>query len=279
MSYANSVTSGSIACDEPGFRGRTHGVDPVTADVDPHRVECALFDLYCTLVDVQIDEDTPALWAGLSAALGATGASVDPIELRRRFQKILKEEAERGREGFIMESVFARVLASYETDADVARIGRLFRQLSLTALTLRPYVVPLFDALHRSDTRIGIVSNTEAVLTRYDLDRFPMLLAVGAIVLSSEVGVRKPDPHIFRVALDRLQSPPACAVFVGDSWSDDIVGARSIGMRAIYLDAHTIAGVESNGNGVLRAGPTLTSIISAFRAHGWTERAAASGAE
>jgi hypothetical protein len=58
-----------------------HGIDPVTADLDPHRVECALFDLYCMLVEVQIDEDTPALWAGLRAALGATGgASADPIE-------------------------------------------------------------------------------------------------------------------------------------------------------------------------------------------------------
>jgi putative hydrolase of the HAD superfamily len=251
----------------------------MSADVDPDRVECVLFDLYCTLVDVQIDEDTPALWAGLRAALEATEASADPIELRRRFQRILKEEAERGREGFIMESVFARFLASYEADADVARIGGLFRQLSLTTLTLRPYVVPLFDALRRSHTRIGIVSNTEAVLTRYDLDRFPTLLAVGAIVLSSEVGVRKPDPRIFRVALDRLQSQPACAVFVGDSWTDDIVGACSIGMRAIYLDAPTIAGVESSGNRVLRAAPTLASIIAALRVHGWTERAAASGAE
>jgi len=125
LSHGNSVTSGSIVCDETELRGCVHGMDPVTADVDPHGVEC-LFDLYCTLVDVQIDEDTPA----------------DPIELRRRFQRILKEKAERGREGFIMESVFAPVLGSYETDADVARIGRLFRQLSLTALTLRPYIVP-----------------------------------------------------------------------------------------------------------------------------------------
>ena len=89
-----------------------------------------------------------------------------------------------------MEPVFRRLLASYAIDEDIPRIGHVFRQLSLKALTLRSYVLPLFEALRRSDIRIGIVSNTEAVLTRYDLNCFPILLRVDSIVLSSAVGVR-----------------------------------------------------------------------------------------
>ena len=252
---------------------------PRRESVGPRPVDCVLFDLYCTLVDVQIDEDTPALWAGLGAALGSAALPADPLEVRRRFQTILNEEAERGREGFIMEPVFARLLACYPAGVNVARIGRVFRQFSLTTLTLRPYVGPLFDALHRFHTSIGIVSNTEAVLTRYDLDRFPTLLTADAIVLSSEIGVRKPDPRIFRAALGPLHSEPASAVFIGDSWTEDIAGARSVGMRAIYLDARMVAGVEGYGNGIVRAAPTLTSIMSALHAHGWTGCIATSGAE
>lgn len=158
----------------------------VTADFESGHIDCVLFDLYGTLVDIQVDEDSPALWAGSSAALKGSRESVGPVEMRSRFQSMLREESEGGREGFIMEPVFRGLLASLGASEDVGRIGRLFRQLSLKELTLRSYVVPLFEGLRRSGARIGIVSNTEAVLTRFDLDRFPILLMVDTIVLSSD---------------------------------------------------------------------------------------------
>ena len=52
---------------------------------------------------------------------------------------MLKEEGECGREDFIMEPVFQRQLPSLGASDGVGRIGRLFRQLSLKELTLRPY--------------------------------------------------------------------------------------------------------------------------------------------
>lgn len=235
-------------------------------------VDCVLFDLYGTLLDIRVDEDSAALWAGLTTALKTWGAIVGPGEVRSRFQSILKEEGERGREGFIMELVFRRLLGSLGAGEDVGRVGRLFRQLSLKELTLRPYVVPLLEALHRSGSKTGIVSNTEAVLTRFDLDRFPILLTVGAIVLSSEIGVRKPDPQMFQLALERLHAKPASAVLVGNDWAEDIAGARRMGLRAIYLDERACdrAPVVTNSDGaVLHAAPTLEAIVSALRKCGW----------
>ena len=54
---------------------------------------------------------------------------------------------------------------------DVSRIGKLFRELSLNEVCLRPYVQPLFDRLYSSGIKLAIVSNTEAVLTRFEPDR------------------------------------------------------------------------------------------------------------
>ena len=53
------------------------------------------------------------------------------------------------------------------------------------------------------------------------------------MLFSSEVGVRKPDPRIFRVMLERLGVEPAEGVFVGDRVLDDIGGANGVGMRAV----------------------------------------------
>jgi putative hydrolase of the HAD superfamily len=50
------------------------------------------------------------------------------------------------------------------------------------------------------------------------------------------VGVAKPDPAIFRLALDRLGVPASAAVMVGDVPSIDIDGARAAGVRAVLID-------------------------------------------
>ncbi|HEX7036549.1 MAG TPA: HAD family hydrolase, partial [Pseudomonadales bacterium] len=58
---------------------------------------------------------------------------------------------------------------------------------------------------------------------------------IDCVVVSEEVGVRKPDAEIFRIAADRLGIAPARSWFIGDNPTIDIVGARDAGFRAIWL--------------------------------------------
>jgi putative hydrolase of the HAD superfamily len=239
----------------------------------PGRLTTVLFDLYGTTIDIHVDEDSPRLWEGLAAALGETGVAVEPSEVRRRFHTLLHEEAERGREGLLMEPVFRRLMASLSADEDVGRIGKLFRELSLKEVRLRPYVEPLFDRLHRSGVKLGIVSNTEAVLTRFELDRYPILQTAHSIVLSSEVGLQKPDPQIFRLALDRIGGEPATTVFIGNDWTADVLGAQRVGLTAIYVNDQAVEDVRvtSGASNVIEVAPTLAAIVSALRMWGWQE--------
>ena len=70
-------------------------------------------------------------------------------------------------------------------------------------------------------------------LTRLGLgDLFP----VHAVIVSSDVGVAKPDPAIFELALDRLGYLAEETVFVGDSWQADMVGAMNAGLHAIWFN-------------------------------------------
>ncbi len=64
------------------------------------------------------------------------------------------------------------------------------------------------------------------------------------MVISDEVGMKKPDPRIFRMALERLEVGAEEAVFVGDNLELDIAGARGVGMRAVWLNPDGKEGVE-----------------------------------
>jgi len=92
---------------------------------------------------------------------------------------------------------------------------------------------PMLEALSNR-CRLGIVSNFYG-----NLDAVCRSLGLGSIfsvlVDSQCAGVEKPDPAIFRVALDALCSTPERAVFVGDSLRRDREGARRTGMRFIWL--------------------------------------------
>ena len=56
------------------------------------------------------------------------------------------------------------------------------------------------------------------------------------VVDSHVVGVEKPDPKIFSIAMERIGSQPDETIYVGDVYAIDILGARSAGMEAILVD-------------------------------------------
>jgi HAD superfamily hydrolase (TIGR01549 family) len=59
---------------------------------------------------------------------------------------------------------------------------------------------------------------------------------IDVLVVSEEVGVSKPDARIFEIALERAGAGPQEAVMIGDSWANDVEGARSAGIRAVWFN-------------------------------------------
>jgi putative hydrolase of the HAD superfamily len=93
--------------------------------------------------------------------------------------------------------------------------------------------LPVLEELRRHGLKIGLVSNGQR-----DLDEFAAhhALDVDAMIGSKAHGRTKPHPSIFVAALRALGATPAETAMVGDSFEDDIEGARALGMRAILLD-------------------------------------------
>jgi putative hydrolase of the HAD superfamily len=98
-----------------------------------------------------------------------------------------------------------------------------------------PDVKPCLDDL-RADYRLGLVTNGPCDLQCAKLDGSGLRSYFGAVAISREVGVKKPDPRIFARALAQLGVAATYAAFVGDTPKTDIVGAHAAGMRVIWLN-------------------------------------------
>ena len=107
----------------------------------------------------------------------------------------------------------------------------------LAAIRFRAYpeVPDVLARLRARGARLAVVSNWDVSLHDV-LERTGLRPLVDAVVISAELGVAKPDPAIFRAALDRLGVAPDGAVHVGDSLEHDVAGARAAGLEAVLVN-------------------------------------------
>jgi putative hydrolase of the HAD superfamily len=127
-------------------------------------------------------------------------------------------------------------LAGVETaPRDLTETALGYRAAYVAARVPVDGAVALLAAL-KPRVRIGIVSNNMLEEQREKLEFCGFAPYVDELVVSEAEGISKPDPAIFRIALDRLRCVPERAVMIGDSWAADIEGARAAGIRAIWFN-------------------------------------------
>ena len=114
------------------------------------------------------------------------------------------------------------------------------------AFEVFPGVRPVLGELARRVMRLGLCSIWDWDLARH-LERNGIASAFDAVVCSAQVGDRKPHPVIFDLVLRRLAGAPRDAVFVGDSWHDDVAGAASAGLRPVHMAALAPCEVADHG--------------------------------
>ena len=96
-------------------------------------------------------------------------------------------------------------------------------------------VLSALGRLRAAGCRLAVVSNSEGTVEAM-LESVGLRPLLDTVVDSAVVGLVKPDPRIFQLALGRLGIEPQHAVMVGDSPSADVAGARAVGARAALLD-------------------------------------------
>lgn len=134
-----------------------------------------------------------------------------------------------------------------------AHVSHAYYRTWVSHLKLFPEVPEVLAAL-RGRFRLGLISNGPSDLQRYKLKLFDLEREFDPIVISGEVGIAKPDPKIFRHALELAKVSPSEALYVGDSPTYDIVGAKSVGMKMAWVNRNglPVKTLESKPDFVMR---------------------------
>ncbi|HJR19545.1 MAG TPA: HAD-IA family hydrolase [Actinomycetota bacterium] len=178
---------------------------------------------------VSVSHDEPA-W--IDTALGSVFRAMDDLVVNREH---FSTSAERSR-AFWTE-IYSRLLVELRVeDPDAAHAGYLYDEFSKPEhYALFPDALPALRELAAAEYTLGIVSNFEAWLNTL-LERLGVMPLMSVVVVSGVEGIEKPDPKIFRLALDRIDVEPERAVYVGDNPRVDVEAALSLGMGAVLVD-------------------------------------------
>jgi putative hydrolase of the HAD superfamily len=202
----------------------------------PDPLECVLFDAVDTLlapapsfqgrfVAVAAEHGVPLEEAAVDAAVAAAAREAawpedwtDPVTQRAFWLGFYREVL--GSLGHSQEELAEALFQAFSDPAGY----RLFDD-----------VRPALDELAGRGMTLGLVSNFEPwldeVLALQGIaDRF------AAVAISGTLGVAKPDPRIFKAALDEAGADPAATVHVGDQPVNDVAGALAAGITPVLID-------------------------------------------
>ncbi len=232
-------------------------------------IDAVLFDIGGTLVDVRIDDATRRAAAEkVTAALDQLGLGQPGDGIAARLARGLRE-FNRAREESMREGTPRTLWLDFIwPEAAGTPAGEVLAAASedLTYLierygkdkTLVPEAHAVLADLRAAGYRLGCVSNDISTReTRELLSRYTLTDWFQVVVLSSEHGVRKPDPAIFRAALSALQVAAARTVHVGDTLSRDVLGAYRTGLLGSILIRSSLT--ERADRGVSDVQPTFAA--------------------
>lgn len=90
--------------------------------------------------------------------------------------------------------------------------------------------------LRQSGCRLALVTNGAAAAQRRKIDRFNLSPLFDLIMIEGELGFGKPDPRVYRRALDGLGVAPADAWMIGDNLEWDVASPQTLGIYSIWID-------------------------------------------
>ena len=97
-----------------------------------------------------------------------------------------------------------------------------------------PGVEEVFEYLTEK-YKLAVISNSISNVPRFFLERAGLEKYFEAIVISRDLGIRKPDPEIFNYTLVKLGIESEEAIHVGDSLEQDVKGAKDVGMKTVWI--------------------------------------------
>lgn len=210
-------------------------------------IQAAIFDLGSTLLRFEGDWEA-VIQEGRRAlvrSLLSMGLPIDGLDFADAFHHEMEASLRERQEDFVERpagSVLRKVIRQYGipevSDELVRRALKDMFEISEGHWILMPDVHAVLRELQSDGLRLGVISNASDTddVNRL-IDGSDLRDYFDPILISAEVGRRKPDPRLFNTVLRDWSLAPDQVVMIGDTLSHDILGAQNAGLRNIWLTA------------------------------------------
>jgi len=216
------------------------------------QIKNVLFDFGDTLVQASPEYSQDTCLLCLIGSLARNGISISAEGFKRAYEAIYREiHARNSLRETPYDAVLSRTLdlCGYSltpNDKVITEATEAFMACWVKGKSMEKSVPSILRRLRKTYI-LGIVSNLQySPAVRETLERFGVADYFDAIIVSADVGWRKPSPKIFKKALLTLKISASETVYVGDELDHDVEGAKNVGMHTILLMRPTTNMAASN---------------------------------
>jgi putative hydrolase of the HAD superfamily len=214
-------------------------------------VKGVIFDVNGTLTDIRTNEWHDDVYRVISNLLSYQGILLDPDVIRYFYFQGIKEQraacVDRYPE-FDAIAIFREIIAQHSTDftrslspAKIEQLPRLLaeahRAASRFRLELYPGVEQTVRQLHQN-YRLAVISDAQTAYAVPELNAVGLFGYFDPILVSGDLGYRKPDRRLFQRALTAMKMEPSELVFVGNDMYHDVYGAQRLGIRTVFFKSN-----------------------------------------
>lgn len=121
----------------------------------------------------------------------------------------------------------------HELSQKILQVYREGYEKILSESSRRKEIKAILEDLRNRGKKLAVFSNGRKLDVETALELYEVSEYFEFILSSEELGVEKPDPHVFKTIIQRIKEPSENIVYVGDDPVRDVVGAKKLGMKAI----------------------------------------------
>lgn len=194
------------------------------------KYKAVIFDLFGTLVDIFSRAEYDRILKEMAVALSVASHDFSRAWIAGRDARILGQVT--GPLGSLIE--VCRRLGAAPTQAQLELAAKARLDYYSLNMKPRPEAVEVLTQLRMRGCRTGLISNCATeVYPSWKQTPFPQLIE--APVFSCSVGLRKPDPRIYEVAVTKLGVRPGSCLYVADGDEGELQGAIESGIDAVRV--------------------------------------------
>lgn len=191
-------------------------------------IKAVFFDLFFTLIDPKYSDVNEYDVVGISAMEWEKYAEDDVLYHERALGKVRTEK-----------EIIHRIVEIMPYDLNESQKSEILRRreerMKRALYSVDNKILDTLKKIHDKGIKIGLISNADIIDSKH-WNKSPLAKLFDAAIFSCNVGLLKPEPEIYKLAMDMLGTEPEASIFIGDGGSDELYGAKRAGMKTVFTE-------------------------------------------